>query len=168
MGCWCMYWRLPNKAFQAQRGAGAKRLMKARVKAGPPPGLLALKGEEAIGWMQIGPLPDMPQWSSPRRVSAALKPEEAQDNTIWAATCFFVKAGHRRQGVTDALLKAGVDYAREHGARLLEACPVEPEGRMDTASLYVGHAAVFERAKFKEVARRKQNRPLMRLKLKPR
>ena len=44
---------------------------------------------------------------------------------------------------------------------------MDRDGRIDPMSLYVGHAAVFKRAKFKEVARRKENRPLMRLQLKP-
>jgi hypothetical protein len=39
---------------------------------------------------------------------------------------------------------------------------------MDAVSLYVGHAGVFERAGFREVARRKDNRPLMRLDLRRR
>lgn len=164
MGCWCMYWRLPNKDFQAARGDSAKRKFKARVKAGPPPGVVAFDADgEAIGWLQIGPRGDVPQWSTPKRVSAPLKPEDAEDERIWVATCFFVKPGRRRQGVSDALLRAGIALARDNGARCVEACPIETEGRMDVASLYVGHASVFKRAKFKEIARRKDNRPLMRL-----
>jgi GNAT superfamily N-acetyltransferase len=76
-----------------------------------------------------------------------------------------VKPGHRRQGVSSALLKAGAAFAKEHGARVLEACPMDVQGRSDPISLYVGRMSVFERAGFKEVARRKDNRPLMRLSL---
>jgi GNAT superfamily N-acetyltransferase len=165
MGCWCMYWRLPNKEFQAARGDAAKRKFKQRVKRGPPPGVVALAGEEAIGWLQIGPRADAPQWNTPRRVSAPLKEGDAADERIWAATCFFVKPGYRRQGVSSALLKAGAAFAKEHGARVLEACPMDVQGRSDPISLYVGRMSVFERAGFKEVARRKDNRPLMRLSL---
>lgn len=165
MGCWCMYWRLPSKEYQAARGAAAKRMMKKRVKQGPPPGVLAFVGEDAVGWLQIGPRADAPQWNTPRRVSAPLAPEDAEDEAVWAATCFFVKPGMRRQGVTGALLEGAIAFARESGARVLEACPAESEGRMDAASLYVGRASVFARAGFKEIARRKDNRPLMRLAL---
>lgn len=166
MGCWCMYWRLSRKAYDAKRGLAAKRLFKRRVAAGPPPGVVALDGEDAVGWLQIGPRADAPQWSTPRRLSAPLKAEDAEDESVWAATCFFVKAGMRGQGVTDALLKGGVALARESGARVVEACPMERDGRIDPMSLYVGHASVFKRAKFKEVARRKDSRPLMQLRLK--
>lgn len=163
MGCWCTYWRLPRKDYDAARGDQARRFFKRRVKEGPPPGLIALKDDEAVGWLQIGPRADVPQWSSPQRVSAPLKPQDPSDPAVWAATCFFVKAGHRRQGVTEALLEAGIAFARKNGAKVLEACPIETSGRMDAVSLYVGHVSVFRRAGFKEVARRKDNRPLMRL-----
>lgn len=165
MGCWCMYWRMSNKEWQAARGDTAKRAMKKRVMAGPPPGVLAFEGDEAVGWLQIAPRSDTPQWNTPKRVSAPLRAEDAEGERVWAATCFFVKAGHRRQGVTDALLKAGVALAKKNGARVVEGCPIEPSGRMDATSLYVGHASVFARAGFEEVARRKDNRPLMRLEL---
>jgi len=166
MGCWCMYWRLPRKEYDAARGASAKRLFKARVRAGPPPGVIAFEEGEAVGWLQVGPRRDTPQWNTPKRLSAPLKTEHAEDDGVWGATCFFVKAGHRRRGISDALLKGGIALAKAHGARVLEACPMDPEGRMDTVSLYVGHVSVFRRAQFKEIARRKENRPLMRLTLK--
>src|SRR5262245_61526944 len=102
MGCWCMYWRMPNKDYQAKRGPVTKRMFKKRVSDGPPPGVVAMDGEDAIGWLQIGPRPDVPQFSTPKRVSAPLKEADAEDERVWVATCFFVKAGHRRQGVTDA------------------------------------------------------------------
>lgn len=166
MGCWCMYWRVPRKEYDAARGPAAKRLFKKRVKEGPPPGVVAFEGEDAVGWLQIGPRPDTPQWNTPKRLSAPTKPDAAEDESVWGATCFFVKAGHRRQGISDALLKGGIAMAKANGARVVEACPVDPAGRMDVVSLYVGHVSVFKRAKFKEVARRKENRPLMRLLLK--
>lgn len=165
MGCWCMYWRLPRKEYEAARGAAAKRMFKERVKTGPPPGVVAFEGEEAVGWLQIGPRRDTPQWNTPKRLSAPLEANDAEDAGVWGATCFFVKPGRRRQGVSSALLKAGVAFARASGARAVEACPADPVGRMDNVSLYVGHASVFRRAGFKEIARRKDNRPLMRLEL---
>ncbi len=168
MGCWCMYWRLPRKEYDAARGADAKRLFKKRVKKGPPPGVVAFIGDEAVGWLQIGPRADAPQWNAPRRLSAPVKPEDAENAAVWGATCFFVKSSARRQGVTDALLKGGIAFARENGARVIEACPMDTQGRSDPISLYVGRASVFERAGFKEIVRRKETRPLMRLMLRKR
>jgi hypothetical protein len=48
----------------------------------------------------------------------------------------------------------------------LEAYPVETGGaKGDPASLYTGTAAMFRRAGFREVRKRKDTRPVMRLAL---
>jgi hypothetical protein len=58
------------------------------------------------------------------------------------------------------LLEGGLAFAKANGARVVEACPIDGEaGNVDA---YVGLASVFLRAKFREVARRRPNRPLMR------
>ena len=160
MGCWCMYWQLPRKQWEAARGAGTKRLFKQRVNAGPP-GVVAFIGDDAVGWLQIGPRAEAPQWNGARRVSAPVKEADAEDPRVWAATCFYVKSSARGQGVSEALLKAGVAYAKKNGARVVEACPID--GDASAGAAYVGRSALFERAKFREVARRKPNRPLMQL-----
>ena len=165
MGCWCSYWRLPRKDFDRLRGDAAKVLMRERVEAGPPPGLLAYRDGKAVGWLQSGPRADTPQWNTPRRLSAPTSDAQAEDPAVWGATCFFVRAGQRRQGVTTALLAAAIDRARAAGARVLEACPVDSATRKDVSTMYVGSAGTFRRAGFKVVERRKDDRPLMRLEL---
>lgn len=162
-GCWCIHWRVPRTDYVAMRGAKAKAYFKRRVMKGPPPGVLAFEGEDAVGWLQIGPRADTPQWNSPRRATAPLKESDGEDARVWGATCFFIRPSARGQGVMDELLKGGINYARANGARLLEACPID--GKVGNVDAYVGLMSVFERAKFKEVARRKDNRPLMRLAL---
>ena len=66
----------------------------------------------------------------------------------------------------DALVKGGLAFAKANGARIVEACPID--GKTGNVDAYVGLISVFERAKFKEVARRKSNRPLMRRSLRAR
>jgi predicted GNAT family acetyltransferase len=162
-GCWCTYWRVPNKEYRESLGAKAKRLFRQRVMEGPPPGVVAFDGDEAVGWLQIGPRADTPQWNSTRRATAPLKESDGEDERVWGATCFFIKSSARGQGVMAALLKGGVRFAKANGARVVEACPID--GKAGNVDAYVGLMPVFERAKFKEVARRKDNRPLMRLAL---
>ena len=159
-GCWCIHWRVPRAEYVAKRGAKAKALFKRRVKQGPPPGVLAFIGDEAVGWLQIGPRADTPQWNNPRRVTAPVNEGDAGDERVWGATCFFIKPSARGQGVMRALLEGGLKFARANGARVVEACPFD--GKASAVDAYVGVASVFERAKFKEVDRRKDNRPLMR------
>jgi predicted GNAT family acetyltransferase len=165
-GCWCIHWRVPHADYVAMRGDEAKAFFKRRVKKGPPPGVLAFIGDEAVGWLQIGPRADTPEWNSTRRATAPLKETDAEDERIWGATCFFIKSSARGQGVMDALVKGGIAFAKANGARILEACPID--GKAGNVDAYVGLMSVFERAKFKEVARRKSNRPLMRRALRAR
>jgi hypothetical protein len=90
-----MYWRAPRAEYAAKRGPKAKALFKRRVMQGPPPGVIAFVGDEAVGWLQIGPRADTPQWNSPRRVTAPLDAADADDERIWGATCFFIKSSAR-------------------------------------------------------------------------
>jgi len=92
-----------------------------------------------------------------------LHESDAADEHVWRATCFFIKTSARGHGVMDALLEGGLAFARANGARVVEACPIE--GKANNVDAYVGLASVFTHAGFKEVARRKPNRPLMRLDL---
>jgi hypothetical protein len=63
------------------------------------------------------------------------------------------------------MLHAAIDYARAQGASMLEAYPVEPEGRTPAMHVFMGTARLFARAGFVEVARRDPKRPIMRLEL---
>ena len=74
------------------------------------------------------------------------------DKPVWSIVCFVVSRKARKQGVAHALLEAAMDYAREHGATLLEAYPVETEGqRVPAAHAYKGTMGMFERAGFEVV-----------------
>jgi GNAT superfamily N-acetyltransferase len=77
--------------------------------------------------------------------------------------CFVIGKGYRRTGLSGLLLKAGVEYARERGARTLEAYPVEPHADLSGDHGYQGIRSVFERAGFVEVKRAANGRPIMRL-----
>lgn len=164
-GCWCMYWRLPRSEWLAACGDEARRLFLARVLAGPPPGLLAFADGQPVGWMQIGPRADTPEWNGARRLSAPLADATADEAGVWGVTCFFVRTGWRGKGITAALLAEGIAHARRSGARVLEACPIARSGKVSASTLYVGTAAVFARAGFRTVATRKESRPLVRLEL---
>ena len=73
--------------------------------------------------------------------------------------CFFVDHRVRRQGVTLGLLKAAVEYARSHGAEVVEGYPVEPGSCLYT---YMGSPSTFRRAGFHDVTPAGQARRVMR------
>lgn len=160
--CWCTYFRVPKAARRLAGPAERRGFMLDRVRRGPPPGLLALESGKALGWMQIGPRADVPVWNGGRRASAAVDPGDADDPAIWAISCFFVSKAARGQGLSHGLVSHGIDHARRHGARQVEACPrdrgTDPRG----ADLFVGLTHVFQKAGFRRVAERRAGRPLMR------
>jgi GNAT superfamily N-acetyltransferase len=163
--CWCMYWRLSRRDFEASLGEEARRLFRARVEAGPPPGLVAYRDDDPIGWVQVGPRADVPGWNGARRLTAPLPDAPAGDPGVWGISCFVTRSGCRRRGIATALLAGAIKWARENSARVLEACPVDTGGNRPPGALYHGIASTFREAGFREVARRRPDRPLMRLEL---
>jgi Acetyltransferase (GNAT) family len=105
--CWCMYWRMPRRDFEASIGASTRQLFRARVAAGPPPGLLAYRDGAPVGWVQVGPRADVPGWNGARRLTAPTAEAPADDPQVWGISCFVTKAGCRRQGIATALLTGG-------------------------------------------------------------
>jgi len=65
------------------------------------------------------------------------------------------------------MLRAAVDYARSCGARLLEAYPVDKDGRSHPDDMFFGAKSMFDGAGFREVARRRPTRPVVRKRLRP-
>ena len=135
-------------------------------RVGRAPGLVAYADDAAVGWVSVGPRSDYERLT----YSRILAPVD--DTPVWSIVCFVVGRRARGQGVAHQLLAAAIDYARDHGATMLEAYPVEvPDGgRIDSAQVYKGTLSMFERAGFEVVARRispgsKQPRPIVRLAL---
>ena len=155
-GCWCMWWRLPNRAYRSGQGATNKRRFKRLVKKGPPPGLLAYENGEAIGWCAVCPRRELPALDRSRQLA------RVDDVPVWSASCFFIKRSARGKGVSGALVEAALDYARDKGAPALEAYPWNAKVKKAPSAIYTGIASVFERLGFKEVARRAAHRPVMR------
>lgn len=162
-GCWCTHFRLPPAKRRENNRESNKAHLMNRVEAGPPPGLLAFDGDRAVGWMQIGPRADVPEWNNAGRVSAPLDPAETSDPGAWAISCFFIRSKARGQGLSHRLVAEGIRYARDNGARVLDACPMDQSKSSRSIGLFVGSTRVFDKAGFEKVAGRKAGRPLMRL-----
>jgi hypothetical protein len=47
-GCWCMWWRLSRKEFEAQQGEGNRQAMKAIVESEHVPGILGYSGGKPV------------------------------------------------------------------------------------------------------------------------
>jgi GNAT superfamily N-acetyltransferase len=157
-GCWCTWWRMGQSEWLAIKGDGTKRMMRALVKQGPAPGLLAYSGDEAVGWCALAPREDYPRLAR----SKILAPVD--DAPVWSVSCFFVRRDWRRRGVTVALLNEAARWVGTQGGRLLEGYPTDTDKAQPAAFVFHGLLGAFRRAGFREVARRSTSRPIVRRK----
>ena len=156
-GCWCMYCRI-GSAYRKQPGDKNKAAFRAIVKRGPPPGLLAFDGDKAVGWCQLTPRDELPALDRSWRL------KRIDDLPVWALSCFYVRIGYRRQGVTKALITEALKIAKRAKAPALEAYPFD--AAVSPSATSTGYVSTFARAGFKVVARRDPPRPIMRHDLK--
>jgi ribosomal protein S18 acetylase RimI-like enzyme len=131
--------------------------LKALVDGGKTPGLLAYRGKTPVGWVSLAPRDEFAKL----RRSPVMKPVD--DKPVWSIVCFVVPAAYRGQGVARALLRGAIDYARERGATLIEAYPVDKPQRSKDDAMWFGAKSMYDAAGFEEVARRKSTRPVVRL-----
>jgi GNAT superfamily N-acetyltransferase len=159
-GCWCMWWLLPRREFDDGKGEGNRAAFRGIVSSGLEPGILAYADGAPIGWCAVGP---RRRYCTLAR-SRVLRPVDTIE--VWSLVCLFVARHRRRRGVSEALVRGAAEFARERGAGVLEAYPVEPrKERVADAFVYTGLASVFRRLGFVEVARRSPTRPIVRLAL---
>ena len=154
-GCWCMYWRLGPAYYRRPREENQAEF-RSLVEAGPPPGLLALDGELAVGWCQLTPRNALPWLDRARYLG------RVDEAPVWSISCLFVRRGYRRQGVASELILAAVAAARAAHVDLLEAYPVDASVPGASRNNFTGSAAAFRRAGFETVAARTPSRPIMR------
>jgi GNAT superfamily N-acetyltransferase len=157
--CFCMFYRKTG----AGTGVGQqnRRAMKAIVDRGTVPGLIGYEDGVPVAWVSLGPRED---YAKLRR-SPVMKPVD--DRPVWSIVCFFVDRGVRSTGLSERMLKAAIAYARSKGARLLEAYPVDKVERSHPDVMFFGAKSMFDRAGFREVARRTPDRPVVRRGLRP-
>lgn len=158
-GCWCMYWRIGAEYRKRPRDQNKKDFRKI-VNDGPPPGLLAFQGDLAVGWCQLTPRDSLPLIDRNWRL------RRIDDVPVWCISCFYVRIGYRRKGVTTAFIKAALRYAKAHGARALEGYPLDAE--LTPSSSSTGYATTFEREGFRIIGRNFAPRPILRYEFKAR
>ena len=160
-GCWCMYYRKSGGSGLG-RGKANKRAMKALVNGGTVPGLIAYRDRRPVGWISLGPREDY------ARLERSRVMKRVDEKPVWSIVCFFVDSKERGQGITRALLRDAIDYARSNGATLLEAYPIDKKARSHPDFMWFGAKSLYDHAGFREVARRKETRPVVRRGLRPR
>jgi GNAT superfamily N-acetyltransferase len=164
--CWCTYFRVRGRDWSNSTAAGNRAELAGRAeREDVAPGLLAYRDGRVVGWVSLGPREDYERLTTSRILAAI------DDTPVWSIVCFVVSRRVRGEGIATRLLAAAIDYARDHGATMLEAYPVDTAGgRVPAANAYHGTLPMFERAGFEVVERRQWNatspvRPIVRLAL---
>ncbi len=156
-GCWCMYWRIKRADCQRLFGEGNKLAFKKIVEAGNIPGILAYQDGRPMGWCSIAPREEF----SVLDRSPTLR--RIDEQPVWAIVCFFISKPYRRRGLTGLLIQAAIQYAKERGAKIVEAYPLRTEiTKLLPYERFMGSESTFERVGFRVAARRSDRRPLMR------
>ena len=158
-GCYCMCYRRSGKHEQpsgVSYSEGNKRALKALVDRGVVPGLIGYEAGRPIGWVSLGP---REEYAKLKR-SPVMKPVD--EKPVWSIVCFFVDARARHRGVSEALLKGAVTWARKQGVTLLEAYPTDKPAKSVDDFMWFGAKPMFDRSGFVEVARRRPTRPVVR------
>ncbi|MEB3371146.1 GNAT family N-acetyltransferase [Saccharopolyspora mangrovi] len=144
--CWCLSYRVPSKLNNELRGPARGEYVRELCHRKPPPGVIAYDGDEPVGWAAVAP-------RSETSFARNRKIPHVDDLPVWSLWCVRVRPGHRKRGISHALIAGAVEFARSHDAPAIEAYPLDSgEARVDTTMAYAGLRKNFERAGFTHAA----------------
>ena len=168
--CQCQRYKLaPREAFKSYPAEERARRLREQTNPDTPgahstTGLIAYVDGEPAGWCAVQPRTAYPSLLRVYRTPWEGRSEDKTDDSVWAVTCVFVRAGFRKRGVAYALAKAAVEHARSRGARALEAYPMRSEiGEVTWDEIHVGAQSIFVGAGMAEVSRPGIRRAVMRV-----
>ncbi|MBV8932328.1 MAG: GNAT family N-acetyltransferase [Kutzneria sp.] len=140
--CWCLSYRIPSKLNNELRGPARGEYVAELCRAQPPPGVLAYDGGEPVGWAAVAP-------RSQTSFARSRVIPHVDDLPVWSLWCIRVRAGHRKRGISHALIAGAVEFARSHGAPVIEAYPLDNgDATVEVTMAYAGIRKNFERAGF--------------------
>jgi len=169
--CQCQRYKLrPKEAFSKFPVEERAHRLRTQTECGHPEsgttsGLVAYLDGEPVGWCAVEPRTAYAGLLRNYRVPWEGRAEDRTDDGVWALTCVFARAGFRRQGISYALARTAVDFARERGARALEGYPMITKPGQDIAwdELHVGSRSIFAAAGFAQVSHPTPRRVVMRI-----
>jgi GNAT superfamily N-acetyltransferase len=156
--CWCMYYRLSKSDFdEGKSNDGNKNSMKELVWMNKPVGILAIYDDLPIAWCAFAPREDF------MKLAKSRVHKRIDDKSVWSIPCMFIDKKFRRGGVSVALVKGVINYAKENDIKIIEAYPTIPTKEpLPDIYAWIGLYKSFERAGFEIVDRTSKNRPMVR------
>ena len=140
-GCWCMAFHPEGVGKDTTAELNRERKL-ARVRNGTTHHALVFEDDLCVGWCQFGSPDELPR----------IKSRAAYQKTLstlpnWRITCFYVRKGHRRQGVSKDALSGALDLIADLGGGVVEGYP-EPAGSVPAGFLYNGALTTYEQLGF--------------------
>ncbi len=167
--CQCQRFKVVGWIWRDSTQEERIAMLRAQTACGDPDaaatsGLVAYVDDEPAGWVAVEPRTAYPKLRT-SRVPWSGRDEDKGNDGIWAVTCFAVRKGYQGRGLTYPLARATIDFARERGARALEAYPMitQPGKEITWGEVHVGARQVFEDAGFEEVSHPTVRRVVMRI-----
>ncbi len=167
--CFCQRFKIAESAWRSVTDEERAHRLRDQTDCGHPEsttttGLVAYVDGGPAGWRSVEPRTAYP-YITDTRIAWKKRGEDKDDDSVWAVTCFITRSGFRRRGITYALARAAVDFARERGARAIEGYPMitQPGEEITWGELHVGSRNVFADAGFSEVSRPTLRRVVMRI-----
>jgi GNAT superfamily N-acetyltransferase len=169
--CYCQRFKLqPKESFGSFPAEERAHRLRTQTECGHPrskttSGLVAYFDGEPVGWCAVEPRTAYSGLLRVYRTPWDGRNEDKSDDSIWAVTCVLVRAGFRRRGIGYALAQATVDFARQRGARALEAYPMitTPGQDITWGEILVGNRNMFAAAGFALVHQPSKRRAVMRV-----
>jgi GNAT superfamily N-acetyltransferase len=140
-GCWCMAFHPEGVGKDTNADLNRERKL-TRVRQGTTHAALVFEDELCVGWCQFGSPDELP-----RIKSRAAYEKTATTLPDWRITCFYIRKGHRRQGVSAAALSGALDLIAELGGGIVEGYP-EPAGSVPAGFLFNGSLSTYEKLGF--------------------
>jgi len=167
--CYCQAYKVRDRDWKSLSPGQRQARLREQTHCGDPradytTGLVAYLGADPAGWVAVEPRTVYARLPYVRTVWNG-RHEDKADESVWAVTCFVTRKGYRKRGITYSLAAATIDFARERGARALEAYPMitQPGQEITWGELHVGSRQVFADAGFAEVSRPSPRRVVMRI-----
>lgn len=144
--CFCLSYRIGSKENVALKGTARADRVRELCHQDPPPGVIAYLDDEPVGWAAVHPRRDT-SFARNRLIP------HIDDLDVWSLWCLRVRPGHRKQGISHALIEGAVAYAKKRGAPAIEGYPVDNRGeKVNLTMAYVGTRSLFETAGFTKAA----------------
>jgi GNAT superfamily N-acetyltransferase len=169
--CQCQRYKLrPKEAFSKFPVEERAGRLREQTRCGQPEsettsGLVALLDGEPVGWCAVEPRAAYTGLVRNNRVPWEGRDEDRADDSVWAVTCVFTRAGFRGRGIAHALVRGAVALARRRGARAVESYPLltKPGQRISWDEIHVGSRDMFAAAGFDQVSHPTLRRVVMRI-----